>query len=765
MRPYTSSRLNGQLQPEQNQRFMRSGSEILRWLALVAVFFATLSAYAFQDSPALHAVTRPSPHPKSNSAPKPQEQSSSGHNTEDYKPLLEELGRLQDKLVQGVQFPAPRTQSRLLPLVPSTSSFYVGLPNYGDALHQAYEIFQQELQQSDVLKDVWQNKVGVAGLIVDEVITKIYQLSQFLGDEIAVSGTVNPKTGSVVVIAELRKPGLKAFIQQLVGQYGNKAKPPVRVYTPEQLALVKTQPAHKPLLILVRADYVVAASDLATLRSANAQLGRGATRFTSSPFGQKIAQQYEGGAGVVFGADLHQLLSLRPHGSSRDEATFNQTGFADVKYAVGEGKFVNGMASTSAEVSFQGPRKGVAAWLGGPAPLTGLDFLSPDAGYAIALNFKNFGQVFEDIRNMARSNNPMADSSIAELESQLKINLKDDLFSKFSGQIVAAVDGPIAPMPAWKVVAQLTDSNGLERTLKQLIAFMGQNPGAPKVTQETEGGVSYYSLQVPSGPKPMEVVCAFTDGFLVAAGSRRQVRDAIQLRNGGNSLSKASEFQELLPSDGGNGASGIFYQNVGKALGSMGMGMEPDQAQLFEMISKYSKPSASTVYASEDAIRFVGRSRGFDSSAALLMAAVAIPNLLHSKQAANEVSATATVRTLNSAEGMYYTTYAKYAPDLATLGPGPGEDCSTPSEKHACSIDARLGCSGPWCFSNGFRFNVTGQCDGQMCSDYVVVGTPIDPNQATKSFCSTSDGVVRSRPGPPLHEPISAADCAAWEPI
>lgn len=759
---HSSSRPGSPLQPQRNQRSARSGWKILRWLAPLALVFAAVFAYGFQDSPALHATTRGGPHAKA--TPHQQESSGTSQNSDDNKALMEELTRLQEKLVQGVTFPAPRTQSRLLPLVPSSSSFYAGLPNYGDALHQAYEIFQKELQESPVLKDFWQNKVGIAGLFVDEAITKAYQLSQFLGDEIVVSGRLDPKGGSVVLISDLRKPGLKAFLQQLVDQYG-KTNSPVRIYTPEQLALVKTPPPHKPFLILVRADYVIAAPDLAALRSANAQLGPGGARFTSSPFGQKIAQEYQNGAGVVFAADLHQLLSLRPHGNAHDEAVWNQTGFADVKYLVGEGKFVNGVASSTAEVSFQGPRKGIAAWLAGPAPLNGLEFLSRDAGYAVALNLKNLGQVFDDIRNIAGAANPMAGSGIEQLESQLNINLKNDLFSKFSGQLVLAVDGPMNPIPAWKVVAQLTDSNGLERTLKQLIAFMAQNPGAPKVEQETEGGVNYYWLQIPGGPKPVEVVCAFTDGFLVAGASRSEVRDAIRVHSNGNSLAKASEFQDLFPRDQGNGASAIFYQNFGKILQSTDLGLPADQTQLFEMISKYSKPTASTAYASEDAIRFVGRSQGMDPSAALIVAAIAIPNLMHSKQAANSASAASTVRTLNTAEMMYYTTYARYAPDLATLGPGPGEDCSTPSEKHACSIDAKLGCSGPWCFHNGFRFNVTGKCDGKMCDDYVVVGTPVDPNQATKSYCSTSDGVVRSRPGPPLRAPISAADCATWEPL
>src|SRR5215470_7280083 len=104
---HSSSRPGRHSQPQRNQRSARSGWKILRWLAPLALVFAAVLAYGFQDSPALHAVTRPNPHPRSNSAPTHQEASSpvqssdSVQNSEDYKPLIEELTRLHEKLVQG----------------------------------------------------------------------------------------------------------------------------------------------------------------------------------------------------------------------------------------------------------------------------------------------------------------------------------------------------------------------------------------------------------------------------------------------------------------------------------------------------------------------------------------------------------------------------------------------------------------------------------------------------------------------------------------
>src|SRR5215469_13671786 len=231
-----------------------SGRRSLRWPLMVAVMLVSLFAYGVQDSPALHAVTRNKP----SSAAKHQEPSPKPQSSDDDKQqLMEEFTRLQEKLSQGVQFPAARTHSRLLPLLSPSNQFFVALPNYGEALHQASQIFHQQLQESPVLNDFWQNKAGMAGLIADQAIEQTYQFLQYLGDEIVVFGTAKPSGGSFVIMAEARKPGLKAFIQQIVSQFGGKTRPPVRVYSPQQLALAKTQRSYKPFLVLVRPDFVV----------------------------------------------------------------------------------------------------------------------------------------------------------------------------------------------------------------------------------------------------------------------------------------------------------------------------------------------------------------------------------------------------------------------------------------------------------------------------------------------------------------------------
>ena len=68
----------------------------------------------------------------------------------------------------------------------------------------------------------------------------------------------------------------------------------------------------------------------------------------------------------------------------------------------------------------------------------------------------------------------------------------------------------------------------------------------------------------------------------------------------------------------------------------------------------------------------------------LIIAAIAIPNLLRSRIAANESAAAATTRTLNTTEVTYSTTYpaAGYAATLAILGPG-ATDCSAPTSAAA----------------------------------------------------------------------------------
>jgi prepilin-type N-terminal cleavage/methylation domain-containing protein len=123
----------------------------------------------------------------------------------------------------------------------------------------------------------------------------------------------------------------------------------------------------------------------------------------------------------------------------------------------------------------------------------------------------------------------------------------------------------------------------------------------------------------------------------------------------------------------------------------------------------------------------------------LIIAAIAIPNLLRARIAANEASAVASVRTINTAMISYYSSYPSvgFAANLITLGPGGvSSACPTPpTSTTACLIDGQLA-SGT---KSGYTFSAAG-----TSGNYAAWGTPISPNSTgVRSFCSIADAVVR----------------------
>ena len=74
----------------------------------------------------------------------------------------------------------------------------------------------------------------------------------------------------------------------------------------------------------------------------------------------------------------------------------------------------------------------------------------------------------------------------------------------------------------------------------------------------------------------------------------------------------------------------------------------------------------------------------------LIIAAIAIPNLLRSKMAANESSAVGSMRTINTAEVSYVTAYPNqgFSVDLPSLGGA--APCAVATTAAACLIDNTL---------------------------------------------------------------------------
>jgi len=684
-----------------------------------------------------------------------------------YPGLLPEFGQLLEKLQHEVHPPPARGQSRLLPLLPESTVFYAALPNYGEASHQALAIFEREVQQNPTLHAWWQQgDLAANGPKVEDALEKVYQFSQYLGDEIVVSGAAEGgKPPRLVIIAESRKPGLKDFVQQMAKEFGGNSEPAVRVLDVQELATARDARPAQQLVILVRPDFVVAALDVGALRSFNARLDKKSTEFASTPFGQRVAQAYEGGAAVVVAADLQKIVSQIPLGTDQNQKLFQRSGFADVKYLVWEHKTVDGQAGSRMELTFTSPRHGVASWLAAPGPLGSLDFLSPKAVIAGAVRLKDPALIFVDLKDIATAQNPNALAALAQMEQGLKVSLGDDLLSRLSGEIAYEADNVPSTKPAWRAILKVNDPDHLQATLNTLLATMHVN-----AQQSENGGVTYHALEIPSAQKTTAISYAFVDGYWIVASSQETVAEAIRVHHSGESLARSKKFLASLPPGHPSEVSALLYEDPAAVAELTLRQVSPALAESLSHASAEASPMVIAAYGEESALREASRSGGVDAGAILIGAAIAIPNLLRARIAANESSAAANMRTANTAQVIYSSSYPQrgFARDLASLGPDPRGTGSS-SVDHAGVIDATLGnascTAGTWCTKSGYQFSITAVCKKQRCEEYVVVGTPIGSNSGTRNLCSTSDGVVRYRSGPPLTSPVSVAECRAWSPL
>jgi prepilin-type N-terminal cleavage/methylation domain-containing protein len=124
----------------------------------------------------------------------------------------------------------------------------------------------------------------------------------------------------------------------------------------------------------------------------------------------------------------------------------------------------------------------------------------------------------------------------------------------------------------------------------------------------------------------------------------------------------------------------------------------------------------------------------------LIIAAIAVPNLLVARMSANEASAVQSMRAIQSAETAYATTYpsAGYSATLAQLGGASSAACAA-SSAQACLIDAILASGN----KSGYVFTWTG--DGLMPSvSYNINADPtVRGSSGRRSFFSNTPGVIR----------------------
>ncbi|MBZ5620208.1 MAG: FecR domain-containing protein [Acidobacteriia bacterium] len=463
--------------------------------------------------------------------------------------LVQQLAALSISL-QQIHLPALRYSSRLLGRLPASTVFFVSIPNLSQYLGEAQSVLHQKMSESPELSAWWAGR----GLNVEPVIEKLRAASEYLGDEILIVGAgASEGMHGPVFLAETRRDGFPEFLKNQGLGLTVEIRPGLALFGPV------------PAAVKGLAD------------SLDAPDG-----FQTTPFYARVAESYRDGAGLLLAADLSRMsnqpfhaapLMANPNAPAPNAAVPNRMAALAPggRYFIGEEKEVNGQLKAAASLEFDGPRTGIAALLAEPAPMGSLDYVSPDATLVTAFAVKNSSAIVDQVMGLM-DNLPMVTSKTrADVHQQTGQDVRKDVAASLGGEFSLSLDGPLFPVPSWKLVTEIYDPARLQTTLQKLIEAHDQDAAKSgdkplRTSLETLEGHTYYMIASGDGNPLTELHYTFADGYLIAGPSRALVSRALQIKMAGTSITHSAQFIAMTPRDHHAHFSALIYEKLGTTL-------------------------------------------------------------------------------------------------------------------------------------------------------------------------------------------------------
>lgn len=443
-----------------------------------------------------------------------------------------------------------RHTSDLVPLVPESTVIFASLPNITQTIAESYALLKQRMSENQVLADWWQDnsKASVGGLTMDQIVVQLTRAGNYLGPEVILAFPKDLDTQAPVVLADVNSP------VQLVTALQDSG---IRVVlSVEQLQAL---PVSQGPVVFVGQGLMIVSDAKQILRSLAFRAGTATNSFSSVPLYGRLAQAYTEGVGWLLAADLERLI-----GNNAQNLQLQQTGIADMQQFIAEQKTGPGGGSYLATLGFKQNRRGITSWLAQPSPMGALEFISPNAFGVAAIVTKDPTAMFEDIFRIVSQEGHGAED-LQNYQTQNHVDIRRDLIAPLGNEILIAVDGPILPTPAWRMIIEVNDAARLQNTIEWSVAELSRTAAAAqqegaKIGSETVGGRTYYSLM---GSKfPTEIHYTYWAGYMIIAPNRAMLMESIQNHDSGNTLLRSAAFRSQLPADGRDYASGFVYQNI-----------------------------------------------------------------------------------------------------------------------------------------------------------------------------------------------------------
>ena len=548
-----------------------------------------------------------------NLAPEPlSEQVSWSPNRSEYLELLAQFSVLGRKIEQ-IPLPQPRYGSDLLNRMPADTQLYVSIPNLGDFVTQAKVIFEDQLKQSPVLQRWWTTGKQDKTAELDELVNKVHDLSQYIGDEMVIVALKQETGPGFAIVADVQRGGLADLLKQEFAKEGHEG---LTVLDENGLNSASTNGPGG--YALVRQKEVVFSNSIETLRKIDAQLNEGASGFASGDFGQQITAAYNRGAGIILAANLQNMvMEAAGHGGKHASTFMQESGIGGVRYLIAEHRQTNSGTENHLNLQFAGNRQRIASWLGAPAPVGSLDFVSPNAALAFAGVTKDPASIVDDMIAMMSADGHKNDE-FNKAQAELGIDIRNDLAGNLGGEFAFALDGPVLPTPSWKVVIEVKDSGRFETTLEQLVQaadshFQGRDKHGIAISKRQAGAQTFYEVHDP-GTGAMVAEYTYASGYMVIAPTRALLKESLQTHASGNTLAHSSSFKALLPVDQNENYSAVAYQNLGPVVTPLLSQLNGESADAIRKLAADSHPTAICAWGKDSRIEAASNSSlfGFD---------------------------------------------------------------------------------------------------------------------------------------------------------
>ncbi|HET8782233.1 MAG TPA: FecR domain-containing protein [Pyrinomonadaceae bacterium] len=564
-----------------------------------------------------------------------------------YREVLSSLASINADL-RSVEQPNERNSTHLLDLMPESTVVYAALPNLANTITESHRIIQERMSHNEALRQWWEREQVGRGQNMDQVVESIRQFGSYLGDEIAVSVSIDAKgePGEPLVLAELKNStGLREMIEQQVTKLSGDQKATSKLAFVEdpKTAVPAADGSNERLYLWIQNNLFVASPKLQQLQDVQAVIaGGGQSSFTATPFRNRIAQVYQEGAGLVVAANLEKVVAdtkadrMKGNDGAKNESAMQQLGILSVKYFVLNQKEANGKTNTEASLSFSDTQRGIPSWLAAPGPMGSLEYISPDANVVAGFVVKNPASMVDDLLGVLETVSPDLRKTLDQQASARGLNIRNDIAAPLGGEFAFAIDGPILPIPSWKLVFEVNEPTHLQTTLERVVEEVNKEAakfGKKGLTWEQSnlGSRKYYTLKSPEFGL-VEVNYTYANGYMIVAASRGLVERALAAHDSGLSLRNSSQFTAGLPADGNANFSAVFYHNIGglvpAGLASAAQKQLPSgPSEAVKTITAGLPPTLAYAYATGDSITFMANTEGgpFGLSPATLLG---MPNSL-----------------------------------------------------------------------------------------------------------------------------------------